>query len=242
MIIFLHQEPFLSIIADRTIQAGHCNTISAIMSFSYFILMVCLTILLNLALSGYNVLILKKIIDSIRPAGTDETLHSHETQTEIQRYRRQALLFGTALAAFLRIGLTLILSDLLVFSYTKVVAGILLLWTSWTLYRALTSSGPEEASSHLTSLAEAIPKIIIADLALGLDNILAVACVSIHHHAILIIGLAISILFITIGVIHTPTLLLRMRWLGWVGLVIMIGLSLHLLYQGYHDIRFPIAN
>ncbi|WP_198027130.1 TerC family protein [Parasaccharibacter apium] len=209
------------------------------MSLFHFIVMVCLTILLNLALSGYNVIILKRIIDSIRPTGTDENFQSSETQAEIRRYRRQALIFGTALAAFLRIGLTLILSDLLIFSYTKLVASVLLFWTSWTLYRALTSPVPEETSSHSTSLAEAIPKIIIADLALGLDNILAIACVSIHHHIILIVGLVISLVIITVGVIHTPTLLLRMRWLGWVGVLIMLGLSLHLLYQGYHDIRFP---
>lgn len=209
------------------------------MSLFHFIVMVCLTILLNLALSGYNVIILKRIIDSIRPTGTDENFQSSETQAEIRRYRRQALIFGTALAAFLRIGLTLILSDLLIFSYTKLVASVLLFWTSWTLYRALTSPVPEETSSHSTSLAEAIPKIIIADLALGLDNILAIACVSIHHHIILIVGLVISLVIITVGVIHTPTLLLRMRWLGWVGVLIMLGLSLHLLYQGYYDIRFP---
>ncbi len=223
----------------RQRQAGHCKYDRVIMSLFHFIVMVCLTILLNLALSGYNVIILKRIIDSIRPTGTDENFQSSETQAEIRRYRRQALIFGTALAAFLRIGLTLILSDLLIFSYTKLVASVLLFWTSWTLYRALTSPVPEETSSHSTSLAEAIPKIIIADLALGLDNILAIACVSIHHHIILIVGLVISLVIITVGVIHTPTLLLRMRWLGWVGVLIMLGLSLHLLYQGYHDIRFP---
>lgn len=206
------------------------------MSIPHFILLVCLTILLNLALSGYNVVILKKIIDSIRPTRLDEDFQSPLAKAELRRYRRQALIFGTALAAFLRIGLTLILSDLLIFSYTKIVAGFLLLWTSWSLFRALTSPDPDDESSHSTSLAEAIPKIIIADLALGLDNILAIACLSIYHHAILIIGLAVSILVITLGVMHTPTLLLRMRWLGWLGLIIMIGLSLHLFFLGYHEI------
>ncbi|MBA5726872.1 TerC family protein [Bombella mellum] len=212
------------------------------MSFSHFILMVFLTILLNLALSGYNVVILKKIIDSIRPTRLDEDFHSPLAKVELRRYRRQALMFGTALAAFLRIGLTLILSDLLIFSYTKIVAGVLLLWTSWSLFRALTSPDPDEESSHSTSLAEAIPKIIIADLALGLDNILAIACLSIYHHVILIIGLVMSILIITLGVMHTPTLLLRMRWLGWFGFVIMIGLSIHLFFLGYHEILFPHAS
>ncbi|MCX5617563.1 hypothetical protein NQF86_02595 [Bombella sp. TMW 2.2543] len=211
------------------------TTYSMAMSPTYFILMVCLTIILNLALSGYNVVILKRIIDSIRPTRPDGEIQERSSRQAILSCRRKALIFGTMLAAFLRIGLTLILSDLLIFSYTKIAAGILLLWTSWALFRTLTRPAPEEESTHSTSLAEAIPQIIIADLALGLDNILGVACISVNHHAILIIGLIVSILVITFGVMLTPALMLRLRWAGWAGLVIMIGLSIHLIIRGYHD-------
>ncbi|MCX5614051.1 TerC family protein [Bombella saccharophila] len=208
----------------------------------YFIMMVCLTIILNLALSGYNVVILKRIIDHIRPPLLDIERQNHPllAKKRLRAYRRTALIFGTALAAFLRIGLTLILSDILVFSFTKIIAALLLLWTSWVLFRSLTSPTPDDDSSHSASLIEAIPKIIIADLALGLDNILAVACVSIHHHAILISGLAISIIAITLGVMMAPARLLQLRWLEWVGLVIMIGLSIHLLIHGVRDVSFPL--
>lgn len=215
------------------------ETYSTAMSLTYFILMVCLTMILNLALSGYNVVILKRIIDSIRPTRLDGEIQERPSQEDILSCRRKALVFGTVMAAFLRIGLTLILSDLLMFSYVKIIAGILLLWTSWSLFRTLTTPMPEEENTRFTSLAEAIPQIIIADLALGLDNILAVACVSIHHHVILIIGLIFSILVITAGVMLTPALLLRLRWAGWVGLVIMIGLSFHLIIRGYLDASLP---
>ncbi|MCT6856203.1 MAG: hypothetical protein M3Z59_07285 [Bombella apis] len=200
----------------------------------YFIMMVCLTIILNLALSGYNVVILQNIVEHIRPPRLDIARQTHPdlAQKHLRSYRRTALIFGSALAAFLRIGLTLILSDMLVFSYTKIIAAILLLWTSWILFRT--------ESSHSANLIEAIPKIIMADLALGLDNILAVACVSIHHHIILISGLVISILAITIGVMMAPAQLLRLRRLEWVGLVIMLVLSIHLLIHGIRDVPLPL--
>ncbi|MCX5619886.1 TerC family protein [Bombella pollinis] len=208
----------------------------------YFIMMVCLTIILNLALSGYNVVILQNIVEHIRPPRLDIARQTHPNlaQKHLRSYRRTALIFGSALAAFLRIGLTLILSDMLVFSYTKIIAAILLLWTSWILFRTLTSPDPETESSHSANLIEAIPKIIMADLALGLDNILAVACVSIHHHIILISGLVISILAITIGVMMAPAQLLRLRRLEWVGLVIMLVLSIHLLIHGIRDVPLPL--
>lgn len=184
----------------------------------YFTLLVLLIILLNLALSSYNIL----------------ALHT-AAQGMIKQKQHVALALGAILAILLRVGLTLIMCDLLVFSYAKIIAGFLLLWACRDCLNTLTTPHcfKEARSSHC--LSETILKIIITDIALSLDSNIATASIAFQHHALMATGLIVSIFAITFFACFAPTFFLKQRWLTWFGLAILLALALHLLIRGGLD-------
>ena len=184
----------------------------------YFTLLVLLIILLNLALSSYNIL----------------ALHT-AAQGMIKQKQHIALVLGAILAILLRIGFTLIMCDLLIFSYAKIIAGFLLLWACRDCLNTLTAPHcfKEARSSHC--LSETILKIVITDIALGLDSNIATASIGFQHHALMVLGLIVSIFAITFSACFAPKFFLKNRWLTWLGLVVLLAVALHLLIRGGID-------
>jgi len=104
--------------------------------------------------------------------------------------RQKGIIFGTAVAVILRIILTCFAALLLGIPILKLVGGLLILWIATTL---LTGEESEEGGEQVTTLAQAIRIIIIADLTMSLDNVLGVAGAANGNMFLLLFGLALSI-------------------------------------------------
>lgn len=111
--------------------------------------------------------------------------------------QKKAIMFGSGAAVVLRIGLTVVAAKLLELSYLQIVGGILLLWVGTQLLHGEDEN--EEGSDEKAGLWVAIRTILIADLVMSLDNVIAVAAAAKGSMTLLILGLAISIPLVIFG-------------------------------------------
>jgi len=170
--------------------------------------------------------------------------------------RKKAILWGLAAAVTMRIGFALITAQLLGIVGLLLAGGLLLLWVCWRMWRELREQAePEEAAAEAamdndpsteptSAMAARQPKtfkaaftqILIADLSMSLDNVLAVAGAAREHPAILVFGLVLSIALMGVAATFIARLLHRYRWIGYVGLAIVLYVALHMMWQGHQDI------
>ncbi len=140
-----------------------------------------------------------------------------------EHQQRQAILFGSGAAVVLRIALTVVAAALLELSYLQIIGGLLLLYIGAQL---LSEDGDEdEGEVEKASLFAAIRTILIADIVMSLDNVIAVAAAAKGNMTLLILGLAISIPMVIFGSAIMIKLMTRFPiivtfggcWIGWVG-------------------------
>ncbi len=152
--------------------------------------------------------------------------------------KSRAILIGIAIATVLRIGFALVTLQLLAIVGLLFAGGLLLLWVSWRMYRELRGSHHEVASAGapVKTMRQALIQIVLADISMSLDNVLAVAGASREHPWVLVFGLTISVLLMGVAARLVADLLERYRWIAWVGLVIVVYVALRLMWDGAHDI------
>ena len=161
---------------------------------------------INIILSGDNAVVIALAARSLPPA-----------------QQRKAILFGSGAAVVLRVVLTVVAAKLLALSYLQIMCGLLLLWIGIQL---LSEEEEEEGHSKETGgMMAAIRTILIADLVMSLDNVIAVAAAAKGNDTLLILGLAISIPLVIFG----STLMIKLMerfpvivvlgagLIGWVG-------------------------
>lgn len=160
--------------------------------------------------------------------------------------RKKAILIGIIAATILRIGFALITTQLLSLGGGLLIAGgVLLLYVCWKMYRELSVSEADEheatealAGAAGTSkgprktLRQAVIQIIIADVSMSLDNVLAVAGAAQHHTEALIFGLALSVVMMGVAATFIARLLHRFRWIAWVGLAIILFVAVRMMLEG----------
>lgn len=130
------------------------------------------------------------------------------------RQRKQAIWYGTGAAVLLRVTLTLIAVWLLKVPLLKTVGGLLLIWIAIKL---LADEG-EEADIHVgQGLRSAIKTIIVADIVMSLDNVLAVAGAAHGNFWLVLFGLALSIPLLMWGSKTVASIMNRLPWLVYVG-------------------------
>jgi YjbE family integral membrane protein len=129
--------------------------------------------------------------------------------------------------------------------------GVLLLWVCWKMWRELRWSvrEEEEAVEALTgydinadgtiagcaprkTMGQAAAQIIIADLSMSLDNVLAVAGAAREHPFVLVFGLTLSILLMGVAATFIASLLQKQRWIAYVGLAVILYVALGMVYRG----------
>jgi len=165
-----------------------------------------LIIWINIILSGDNAVVIALAARSLPP-----------------EQQKKAIMFGSGAAVVLRIGLTVVAAKLMTLEYLQIVGGLLLLWIGAQLLES-EEEGDEEGAEH-SSMFSAIRTILIADLVMSLDNVIAVAAAAKGNEVLLIIGLAISIPLVIFG--STLMIKLMERYpviitlgaclIGWVG-------------------------
>jgi YjbE family integral membrane protein len=172
--------------------------------------------------------------------------------------RKKAILVGIMAATVLRIGFALITQWLLAIGPMLLIAGgLLLLWVCWKMWRELsvTHEEEEEATEALSDVdydkdgkiagkkprktfAQAAWQIVIADVSMSLDNVLAVAGAAMDHPTVLIFGLALSIALMGFAASFVARLLHKHRWIAYIGLVIILYVALKMVLDGAVD-QFP---
>jgi YjbE family integral membrane protein len=165
--------------------------------------------------------------------------------------RRRAILIGIMAATVMRIGFALITTQLLAVTGLLLAGGLLLLWVTWKMYQELRYSAAEEQAatealeeSDLNadgtiaggaprkSLRQAVTQIVIADVSMSLDNVLAVAGAARDHFEALVFGLALSVVMMGVAASLIARLLNKHRWIAWVGLLIILYVAIKMIYEG----------
>jgi YjbE family integral membrane protein len=158
------------------------------------------------------------------------------------KQKRKAILGGIAGAAIIRIGLALVALELLAIIGLMLAGGVLLLWVCWRMYRELRPHRRRVGEvAPPKSLGAAMLQILLADLSMSLDNVLAVAGAARGHIGVLIAGLAVSVVLMAVAATLIAKLLERYRWIAWVGLLIVMFVACKLIWEGGDDVltRLP---
>lgn len=153
--------------------------------------------------------------------------------------RKKAILVGILAATVLRIALASVTVQLLDIIGLLLAGGILLLWVCWKMWREIraAASGVNEGAEDTSTapkktFMQAAVQIVIADISMSLDNVLAVAGAAREHPTVLVIGLALSIAMMGIAANFIAKLLTRYHWIAYVGLALILYVALHMIYRG----------
>jgi YjbE family integral membrane protein len=153
------------------------------------------------------------------------------------KQRRIAIIVGVGGAAVLRIALGAVTLQLLAIVGLLLAGGLLLLWVCWKMYRELRrTQGHHGDAAPPKTLRAAMLQIIVADLSMSLDNVLAVAGASNGHLWVLVSGLALSVVLMGVAANLVARLLVRYRWIAWIGLLIVLIVSLQLIWKGGNEV------
>ncbi|QFY62314.1 TerC family protein [Rhizobium grahamii] len=161
--------------------------------------------------------------------------------------RRKAILVGILAATVLRIALASVTVQLLDIIGLLLAGGILLLWVCWKMWRELRAGGNDDADVGDASQAprktffQAATQIVIADVSMSLDNVLAVAGAAREHPTVLVIGLILSIAMMGVAANFIARLLNRYHWVAYVGLAIILYVALHMIYRGAIEVWPHVA-
>ncbi|HZP20379.1 MAG TPA: YjbE family putative metal transport protein [Bauldia sp.] len=162
--------------------------------------------------------------------------------------RRKAIIAGIAAAAALRIVFAVFTTKLLAIIGLTLAGGLLLLWVVWKLAREILAErrarlADQEAHGLVIppskSLGRAITQIVVADISMSLDNVLAVAGAARQHIVVLIIGLALSVALMGVAASVVANLLKRYYWISYVGLGIIAYIAVTMIWDGSLEVFGP---
>ncbi len=170
--------------------------------------------------------------------------------------RGRAILIGIIAATVLRIGFASITTQLLEIAGLLLAGGILLLWVCWKMWRELRDGHADEtrAEEALTgqdlnadgtvagggpvkTLRQAAMQIVIADVSMSLDNVLAVAGAAHGHPTVLVIGLILSVALMGLAATFIARLLNKHPWIAYVGLLIIVYVAVKMMWEGWHEVE-----
>jgi YjbE family integral membrane protein len=155
--------------------------------------------------------------------------------------RRRVVLLGIVAATVLRIVLATVAVSLLAIVGLTLAGGILLLWVAWKLYRELrtqhaaAAEGAAEGQPPKT-FGQAVFQIVLADVSMSLDNVLAIAGAARDHPWVLMLGLLLSVALMALASNLLARLLARHRSIAWVGLVVVAMVALRMIYEGSSEV------
>ena len=206
-----------------------------ISSFQFDPAMFSMIILVDLVLSGDNAIVIGMAASSLPP-----------------KLQKKAIAYGITAAILFRIPLAAITFYLLEIIGLKLIGGCLLFYVCYQLWQDLfksvdptNQSSPD--SSNVSALQEeniinekltsrlfikAMTTILIADLTMSLDNVLAVAGVARDNLGMLIFGLVLSIGLMAIGATLIARMLNKHSWIGYIGLSVIVWVAGSLTWDG----------
>lgn len=195
-------------------------------------------ILIDLVLAGDNAIVI-----GLAAAGLPEN------------QRAKAILIGIGAATALRIGFAGVTTQLLQIVGLLLAGGLLLLWVSWKMWRELramhgieaagaaggnfqvNADGTITGTAPRKTLSQAAWQIIIADVSMSLDNVLAVAGAARDHPYVLVFGLLLSIALMGVAASFIAKLLQNHRWIAYVGLAVILYVAVEMVYRGAVEVK-----
>ncbi|MGZ0187391.1 MAG: TerC family protein [Alphaproteobacteria bacterium] len=161
--------------------------------------------------------------------------------------RGRAICIGIIAAMLMRVGFALVTAQLMTIVGLMAAGGVLLLWVAWKLWRELREGAAEKAAiaaaladgeeyvppeAEKKTLRQAVIQILVADLTMSLDNVLAVAGAAHDHPYIMAFGLVLSIALMGLAATWIARMLERNRWIAYVGLVLILYVALKMIWEG----------
>lgn len=192
-------------------------------------------ILTDLALAGDNAIVVGMAAASLPAA-----------------QRRKAIFVGILVATVLRILFALVTTQLLQIVGLLLAGGILLAWVSWKLWREIRQQHQQDEGEAVLegkaipehapkSFKAAITQIVLADISMSLDNVLAVAGAAREHAWVLIFGLGLSVVLMGVASSFVARLLTKHRWIAYVGLFVILYIALRMMWDGSMEVMTVVA-
>jgi YjbE family integral membrane protein len=165
--------------------------------------------------------------------------------------RAKAILAGIIAATVMRIAFAGVTTQLLQIVGLLLAGGLLLLWVCWKMWRELRATHAEEilsgasinpdgtitAHTSQKTFAQATMQIVVADISMSLDNVLAVAGAAREHPYVLVFGLALSVVLMGVAASFIARLLQKHRWIAYVGLAIILYVAMDMIWRGAQEVR-----
>lgn len=182
-------------------------------------------LMIDVALAGDNA-----VVVGLAAAGVDPKIRS------------RVIFWGIAGAVVLRILLAVVAVQLLAIVGLTLAGGFLLLYVCYKMFREIRARGQRsevaeaDADAPRKSFGQALFQIILADISMSLDNVLAVAGAAREHVEVLIVGLLISVVLMGAAATLIARLLQRYRFIAWIGLAVIFFVALEMIWQGYFEV------
>jgi YjbE family integral membrane protein len=159
-------------------------------------------------------------------------------------YRKKVILFGILAATILRVAFSFVALQLLAITGLIFAGGLLLLWVGWKLWREIQQARKKIGDDCLSHSATPQPKsfrgavfqIVLADVSMSLDNVLAVAGAARHHTWVLIVGLCLSVGLMAWASTFIASLLKRYHWIAYIGLLVVFYIAGSMIWEGAHEV------
>ena len=179
-------------------------------------------ILIDLVLSADNAVIIGMAASQFDPA-----------------IRKKVLIIGTGFAVVFRILFSAMTAYLMQFQGIRTIGGILLLWVSYKLYVDILKKKDETkdlskyqvAESERSNFRKAVMTVIIADITLSLDNVIAVAGAAGTNYGLLVFGLALAIILMVTLANAISVYIKKYKWIGWLGLLSILWVAGDLIWD-----------
>lgn len=181
-------------------------------------------IFLDACLSGDNAVVIAMAANALKASMRDAAIYG-----------------GMALAAVARIALALMATTLLQLPWVGFLGGVGLLWVSYRLFLALKNPESEavKAAARPLSLAAALITIVVADISMSLDNVLAVAALARGHVFIMALGILASVAMLAFAAKWVADVMRKRPWLNWIGLALIVYVAVDLI-AGTYDARLSL--
>lgn len=195
-----------------------------------------------------SVALLNVIMIDVVLAGDNAIIVGLAASRVAPEHRARVIFWGIAGAVVLRIVFAAMTTQLLQIVGLTLAGGILLLWVSWKMYRQVSGAPGHDIDEVDAKVASTEPlvaplsfmaatwQIIVADVSMSLDNVLAVAGAAGKSTAVLVIGLAIAVVLMAVASHYIAKLLVKYPWITWIGLAIIVYVSLDMIYDGSHEV------
>ncbi len=155
--------------------------------------------------------------------------------------RRKVLIIGTGLAIVFRIIFSLMTAYLMQFNGIKLIGGILLLWVTYKLYVDILKNKEKKdigkykvKDTERGNFRSALITVVVADVTLSLDNVIAVAGAAKANYTLLIFGLILAIVLMTTIANAISIYLKNHKWVGWLGLISILWVAGDLIWHDIH--------